>query len=237
VALFVGAEAKYAWPSSLDAALKLLEAVGIEPVLIGVGRDGGYLASSLGLRETAKTLASANLSDLKASGASRLLVLTAGDFFTFSQLYDERLGMRWPKDVELLELTTFLANQVEAGVLKLKSTDDGTTSAYVDPAHAVRVSTRHTAPRRLVAAVIPKNRCELFWRQDRAHPCGNTALQFTQSELADQLNQARLEDAVQVGARRIITEDPGCLSHLNRRAAEFGLHVQGLYELLVESLA
>lgn len=235
-ALFVGDEAKYVWPAMLEAALKLLRSVGVKPVLIGAGRNSGYLASSLGLRKTAQTLASANLDDLKTSGARRLLVLTPGDFFAFSQLYDERLSIRWPKDVQLLEVTTFLADHVKAGGLRLKSAGGKTPCAYVDPTHAVRVPARHEVPRQLLAAVRPEVSRELFWREDRAHPCGNTALQFTQPELATQLTQARLKDAVQSGVQRIITEDPGCLSHMNQYASEFGLRVEGLYEMLAACL-
>ncbi len=237
VALFVGDEAKYVWPMALEAVLKLLRCAGVEPVLIGIGRNNGYLASSLGLSQTAETLAYANLEDLKASSADRLLVLTPGDFFTFSQLYDERLGIDWPQDRELLEVTAFLNDQLEAGALRLKSTGDGIPYVYMDPTHAVRMKTRHAVPRQLLKSVLPTAGLELFWRQERGHPCGNTALQFTQPQLADQLTQARLTDTVQVGARKIITEDPGCLSHLSRHASQFGLTVQGLYELLAECLA
>jgi Fe-S oxidoreductase len=237
VALFVGDEAEHVWPTALEASLKLLQAVGIKVVLIGIGRNNGYLASSLGLRQAAQDLASANLEDLKAIGASRLLVLSAGDFFTFSQLYEERLGISWPKDVELLEVTAFLADQLKVGTLRLRSAGDKAPSAYMDPTNAVRIPTRHAAPRQLVAAVLPKAGRELFWRQERAHPCGNSALQFTQPELADQLTQARLNDALQVGVDQIITEDPGCLSHLSRHASSVGVRVQGLYELLADCLA
>jgi Fe-S oxidoreductase len=77
----------------------------------------------------------------------------------------------------------------------------------------------------------------MFWREGRAHPCGNTALQFTQPAISDQLTQARLADAANVGALRIITEDPGCLAQLNRHAPQFGLQVEGLYEFLANQLA
>jgi Fe-S oxidoreductase len=102
VALFIGDEAEYLWPETIPAVLKLLNACGIEPVLIGNGRSNGFLASSLGFPETAKNIAQANLDDLEASGAKRLLVLSPGDYFAFSQLYDERLGLPWPEEVKLL---------------------------------------------------------------------------------------------------------------------------------------
>jgi len=168
VALFVGDEARYLWPSALDAALSLLRAVGVEPVLIGAGRSNGFLASSLGLPETAKSLAQAMLDDVKASGAPRLLVLSPGDVYTFGRLYTERLGMAWPEGVAVQEVTVLLADKLGAGALKLKPLADERPYAYLDPTHTVRVPDRVEAPRKLLAALYGKPGLEVFWRKDRA---------------------------------------------------------------------
>lgn len=236
VALFVGDEAQYLWPDALDATSKLLAALDVDPVSIGVGRNNGYLASSLGLQAEAKALAQATLDELKTVGAKRLLVLSAGDYFTFSQLYEERLGISWPEDVELVEVSTFLAEQLQAGNLKFKSTKDETPFAYVDPTLSVRLETRHEAPRSLLDAAKGASGVELLWRKERAHPTGNTALQFTRPEIAEKLTHHRLQDAQQVGAQIIYTDDPGTLHKLSEKADQYNLKVQGLYELLAESL-
>ena len=236
VALFVGDETHYLWPGALDSALKLLAALEVDPVLIGVGRNNGYLASSLGLHETAQSLARATLDELKATGAKRLLVLSPGDYYTFSKLYEERLDIPWPEDVELLEVTTFLAEQLEMGILKLKQSTDETPYAYVDPTQAVRVPSRHDAPRKLVNSVFPTSGRELLWRRERAHPVGNTALQFTWPDIAEKLTDARLQDALQCGAKTLISDDPGTLHTLSEKADQFELRVQGLYELLASHL-
>ena len=235
-ALFVGDEAQYLSPGTLTAALTLLKATGVEPALIGIGRNSGYMASSLGLPETAAMLAQTNLAELEVSGAQRLFVLSPGDYFTFKQLYDERLGINLPTGIELLEVSTYLANQFEGGALKLKKSIDTTPYAYVDPTHAVRVPGRHIGPRNLLKAVLQGPACELFWRIERAHPVGNTALQFTKPDIAEKLTRARLEDARQSGAGLLITDDPATCATLDALAGEYGLHVQGLYELLAGQL-
>lgn len=243
VALFVGDEALHLWPAALDAALTLLKAVGVEPVLIGAGRSNGYLASSLGFPDTARRLAEANLADLRATNASTLLVLSPGDLFAFRQLYDERLGIGWPAGVELQEVTLLLAERLAAGELrlgrrKLGGTEGtkGNSYAYIDPAHTVRAPERMAAPRSLLAAVMPGPGVELFWRQERTHPAGSTSLKFANPQLADHLTYARLGDAVQSGARLLLSDDPGTLHALAAHAPRFGVQVQGLYELLVECL-
>jgi Fe-S oxidoreductase len=236
VALFVGDEAHYLWPDALDSALKLLAALDVDPVLIGVGRNSGYLASSLGLHKAAKALAQATLDELDATGANRMFVLSPGDYYTFNQLYEERLGILWSEQVELLEVTAFLAEQFEMGILKLKQSTDETPYAYVDPTQAVRVPSRHDLPRKLLNSVLPTPGRELLWRRERAHPVGNTALQFTWPDIAEKLTDARLQDALQSGAQTLITDDPGTLYKLSEKADQYDLKVQGFYELLVSHL-
>ena len=236
VALFVGDEATYLWPEVLPAVLKLLAATGVTPVLIGAGRNNGYLATSLGFPAAGKALAQAVLDDLRASRARQLLVLSPGDFYAFQTLYDERLGLRWPQDVELKEVSVYLAERLAAGDLAFRKLDETLPYAYVDPAHSVRVTTRYDAPRQLLAAAMPGPGIELFWRRDRTHPAGSTSLKFANPQMADHLTYARLGDAVQVGARLLISEDPGTLTALTAHADRFGVRVQGLYELLAEQL-
>lgn len=237
VALFVGDDAHFLKPELVAAAVRLLRAVGVEPVLIGRGRNTGYLASSLGLPGVAQDLALANLAELEATGARRLFVLSPGEYYAFTQMYDERLDLRVPASVEVVEVVPFLASRLATGELRLRRSEDSTPFAYVDPTHSVRVEKRFPAPRRLLEAVLPDSARELFWRDGRAYPCGDLALQFTQPQIADALTQARLVDAGDVGARTVVTEGPGSLAHLERHAAAHEIEVKGLYELLAEHLA
>jgi Fe-S oxidoreductase len=235
-ALFVGDDAKFLQPAVLDSAIKLLAAAGVKPVLIGIGRSSGYLASSLGFPETAKRLVQTTLEELKASGARRMLVLTPGDYYAFDRLLTDRLEVEWPLDVELQEVISLLDNKLTSGVLKFKSYEDKRPYAYIDPTHSLRVPVRYDAPRRLLEAVMSSSGRELFWRKERTHPCGNGALQFINPHISDHLTYSRLSDAKQAGAQIAITEDPGCLSHLNRHADRFGLHIKSFYELLADHL-
>jgi Fe-S oxidoreductase len=236
VALFVGDQAQYLWPKTLAVVSDLLVTLGINPVMIGLGRNSGYLPSSLGLKDTAILLAQATLAELQATGANRLLVLSPGDYFTFNQLYDERLGIEFPEEVELIELTTLLAELIEGGEIEFNKFSQDIPYAYVDPTHAVRVPGRHEHPRRLLSAVMRGPAKELFWRRERAHPVGSTALQFTRPDIAEKLTLARLQDAQSSGAKLLISDDPGTIYQLEGAAGRFGLEVRGLYDLLFDQL-
>lgn len=236
VALFVGDAARYLWPDGVAGALRLLKAVGIEPALIGVGRNNGYLASSLGFPDTAAALAHATLDEIADVGARQVLVLTPGDYFAFRQLLDERLGVLWPEGLALQEVTVLLAEKLAEGALALNRWDQDTPYAYVDPTHSVRVTGRYDAPRRLLAAVMPGPGRELYWRRERTHPTGSGALRWTNPHIARHLTYARLSGAAEAGARLIFCEDPADLSALSEHAGMFGLRVEGLYERLAQHL-
>ncbi len=236
VALFVGDHAHYLSPGVVDAVLTLLKAVGVEPALIGVGRSNGYLASSLGYRELAAALMRQTLDDLAAVNAESMLVLTPGDLYTFSQLHEERNGLKWPDDVSLQEVVPYLSEFLDAGTIHFDSLNGSAPYAYVDPTHSVRVTGRFDAPRRLLDAVMKAPRVELFWRRERTHPSGDGALQYSQPQIASHLAYSRLGDAVKSGARQIITEDPATLSQLVNHSKRFKLEGKNLYVLLAEQL-
>lgn len=234
--LFVGDEAQYLWPDTVSNVIKVLEAVGIEPVLVGTGHNNGFIPSSLGLYQTARELANSILSELRDCEVKRLFVLSPGDHFTFSKLFEERLDLKWPDNIEIIEVIQFLEDQFENQNLEFKSKKIDIPYAYLDPTHAVRNPTRHEAPRKLLRAVFNGQEKELFWRRERAHPVGSTALQFTKPNLAALLTRARIKDAQESGARLLVCEDPGTLHKMVASNESGDFEIQSLYKLLVDQI-
>lgn len=239
VGLFIGDAARRLGAREIEGVRKLLAAVGITPILIGDGRSSGLLASSLGLTDTATTLARAIVSEVEASGCRELLVLTPGDRFAFERLYRERLHVAWPATVEIKDLVNLLARAHAEGRLAFRppSASDAATFAYHDPCHAPRVDREDSAPRTLLNAALGESHARnLFWRERRAHPCGAIGgLEFTHPEIAAKLADARLADARAAGAAWLITDDPACADHLRSRPQQ-DVTVLGLYELLADRL-
>jgi Fe-S oxidoreductase len=237
VALFVGDTGRYRGAASVDAAISLLRAIGTEVVPVCSGRSSGLLANTLGLTETAETLARAVLEDVEASGAREVFVLAPGDRWTFEYVYSRRLGLKWPATVAIREVTDVLAGAAADGRLRFERRGDDEAYGYHDPCHAPRVASDRAAPRALLGAALGATGVRnLFWRGSRAHPCGAIGgLEFTSPDIARRLAEARLADAASAGARVLITEDPMCLAHLSAHGRD-GLAVSGLYELLASRL-
>jgi Fe-S oxidoreductase len=236
IGLFVGDAALAGQSGTVDAALRLLAKAGVKAVPVAVGRSSGLVASSLGFVDTARTLAAAVLADVSASTCRQLLVLGPGDKFTFERAYASRLGVAWPETVLVREVTALLAEAHASGSLKLRAAGDTRAWAYQEPDHAVRVGPRPW-PRQLLAAALGADAERRPLRRDeRAHPCGLAGgLDLTQPELSRTLAEMRVEDAQAAGAARLITEDPACVQHLRRHAAD-RLEVVDLFELLAAGL-
>ncbi len=180
-------------------------------------------------------LASTLVEQVEAAGAREVLVLAPADAWAIEHVYGARLGVTWPRTVAVREVTSVLADALDQGRLQLTSGDEEAPYAYHDPCHAPRIGRDGQAPRRLLAAALgDAGGRELFWRRERAHPCGAIGgLEFVHPEVAAALAAARHADASAAGAVRLITENPACTHQL---AHHGGLPVVNLYELLAARL-
>ena len=235
-ALFVGGKAGPTGAGEVVAALHLLEAAGMPAVLAGDGRLTGLTASSLGLVDVATRLARDLVAAVEAAGVREVFVLRPADKWAFDYVYPRRLGVEWPSGVAVTELTIALAAACDKGGLQL-SRRDAPPPAYHDPCHGPRIARDAAAPRRLLATIYGDQPApELFWRADRAHPCGAVGgLDVTHPDIALRLTTARIEGAVSAGAATLVTDDPVCLAELRRHAGD-RLDVVGLYSLLRSQL-
>jgi Fe-S oxidoreductase len=238
-ALFVGEAVGHAPAKStgeVAAALQLLEAVGLPAVPVGEGRSTGLAASSLGLVDVATRVARDLVAAVEASGVRDVLVLRPADKWAFEYVYPKRLGVAWPSNVTVTEVTMTLARACNDGDLPL-SRGEGPPPAYHDPCHSPRIARDAAAPRRLLAAIYGDQPApELFWRADRAHPCGAVGgLRLSHPDIARLLTTARIDAACSAGATTLVTDDPACLAELRQHAGA-RLEVTGLYSLLRSQL-
>lgn len=232
-AVFVGAEAAYLRPHTVAAVRRLLDVLGLEHVLVGVGLSSAYLPHALGLRDTARLLVQAALHDIVASGCSRLIMLAPRDRHAFAHILPE-LGLLLPDSVELVDLMALLADGVSTGRLAPRPADLDLT--YHDPALSPLFPSHPGLARRVLAAMTTQPLREMFWRGGRAAPGGAVGgLPFSHPELAAQMTRARLAEAAGTGARWLVSEDAAALAHFAAHGAG-QIQVHGLYDLLAEQI-
>jgi Fe-S oxidoreductase len=109
--------------------------------------------------------------------------------------------------------------------------------AYHDPCHAPRIHRDGSAPRRLLGHALGREGArDLFWRGERAQPCGAVGgLELTHPDIASALAASRLADAAAAGARRLVTDDVACWDQLSGHGAN--PDVLSLYDVLAERAA
>jgi Fe-S oxidoreductase len=229
VGLFIGAATTAERPQAVEAAIKLLDAAGIEHTLVSTSRSGVYLPYALGLWDTAATLAKDTLEEIACKGVKKIITLSREDAHAFQHIYKE-IGVDLPAELQVLELIEWLAGALASGSLHPGMLDlEG--YVYHDPAHTPRISGGAATSRKVLAEVTGAKVGEMLWRERVAAPAGTVGgFQWTQPALAEKLTRARIEEAKSAGAAGIVTEDPQCAAQLARYAE--GLPVVNLVELL-----
>lgn len=234
-ALVVGDAAFCLSQASFEAAVVLLNEIGVLAMPVAVGRSTGWLPSALGLEDTARTLGEALIAEVAATEAREVFVMSPADRWAIEHVYRDRLGLEWPADVAVRDLTSLLKEAHRDGRLRLQPPSGLMPPfAYHDPCHAPRLARNHAAPRALLEAALGEEAARpLFWREGRAHPCGAIGgLDYTHPGIASALAASRGADARAAGAEWLITEDPACERQLRAHAG--GLEVRGLYEVLAQ---
>jgi Fe-S oxidoreductase len=231
--LFVGDAAHFLKPHVVDAAEKLLRAVGVEPIRFGEGRSSGYLPYSVGLWETARRLAQETVLGLQELGAARVVVLSTYDAHALKHVYAE-LDVALPENLNITTLVDDLATASAGDKLKIKPRH-GVSYTYHDPAQAVRLKGHGLNARVLATEVMGSEPREMLYRETLATPVGNSGgLAFTQPALAETLARTRIQEAKATGAEIVLTDDPLDTATLEKYAD--GIQVLNLFEVLAEQV-
>src|SRR5438874_4307325 len=107
VGLFVGAATTAERPQSVEAAIKLLDAAGVEHTLISTGRSGVYLPYTLGLWDTATALAKETLEEIAGQGVKKVITLSREDTHAFQHIYGE-IRVDLPAELQIIEFIEWL---------------------------------------------------------------------------------------------------------------------------------
>ena len=210
-----------------DAAIKLLNATGVKPRIMGLkccGHDELWQGNS----EEFERLKDHNTKALKESGIKTLVTTCAECTRTFAVDYE--------LDIEVLHISQFLERNQD----KLKLKGSGTVT-YHDPCRLGRHMEVFDAPRNLIAQVDGVNMVELENTREDCQCCGVSAWLGCSTE-SKALLVNKLEEAEQTGAATLLTTCTKCLAHLNcvlnekPPLKEFKITVQDLTTFLAEKL-
>ncbi len=238
VALLTGCIMSTAFANVHDATIRVLQKNGCDVLLPPDQGCCGALHVHSGDMEGGRQLARTNIAAFEGLGIDAIIINAAGCGSTLKE-YGHLLAddSHWHERAatfaaRIKDVHEFLAgielNRRALGSLPVRVT-------YQEPCHLAHAQRITAQPRTLLAA-IPG--LELREMPESALCCGSAGIyNITQPEMAQQLGQRKVTNALKTGAEVIATGNPGCALQLANELRRQGQEVQVRYivELLDEA--
>jgi Fe-S oxidoreductase len=239
VAYFVGCVGSL-FPRSYGvprAFVEILEKTGTDYALLG-GLEWccGYPMFINGELSLAEALIHHNVEKVHALSANRVVFTCPSCYHIWSHIYPEVLGREL--DTELLHATEFLAHSMDEGTLRLEGSFARTVT-YHDPCDLGRKSSVFDAPRRVLSQVPGLTLVEMQENRENAHCCGGGGnLESHNADLAQQVAQRRVQQAVDTGAEVIVSACQQCERTLTNaaRASRVRMRVMDMSEIVLRAM-
>jgi len=221
---------------STDAArdaVRLMNAIGIVPVVSDDERCCGADLLLNGDEESFRKLAEVNVQVIADSGAQRAIFACPEGYNAFRNDYPCYVG---PLPFEVVHLSQLLVEHL--GEIELSELAE--TVTYHDPCRLGRYLGMYDEPRQVIQAIPGIELAEM--RKNRANAiCCGSAGWVNCGQCAKGIQMTRLRQAQATGAGRMITACPKCRIHfscaLKDAGDEFTLELEDLMSLLARALA
>ncbi|MHB8835352.1 MAG: (Fe-S)-binding protein [Candidatus Methylomirabilia bacterium] len=218
------------------AALRILNRLGIAPVLLEQERSSGHDLLFAGDLEGFRRLAQHNAAAMRAAGVTRV-VTTCAESYHVLALHYRRVVPGFSPDVE--HFATFLERELAGRDVEFHAIPGRVT--YHDPCRLGRMSGVIDAPRRLLSRIPGLELAEMRHHGAKALCCGTSAwVRCGATNKAIQL--ARLGEAVATDSAALATACPKCVIHLRCAQADLpagpikSLALADITEILAQSL-
>lgn len=215
--------------TSAHSVLRVLNRIGIEPVISNQERCCGHDAFWSGDEATFKTLARHNIELIRSSGAKYVLFSCPEGYMTFKTQYPRFFGQL---PFEILYLTAFLERELRHQPLPLRaSANDAIT--FQDPCRLGRWSGDYDSPRHILQRIPATRLIEMERSRENALCCGTSAWMAC-GHCSKAIQTQRLHEAAETGAETLITACPKCQIHLTcaLNDLETELQIKDIYTYL-----
>lgn len=190
---------------SARSALRLLNHLGIRPVVLDSERFSGHDLLWTGNVEAFRRLAERNLEAIRESGARKLIVSSPEDYYTLAVSYRETFG---GLGFEVCHISELLAENLS----RLRFKEWKAVITYHDPCRLGRGMLVYDPPRELLRAIPGVRLVEMEHARERSLCCGTSC--WTGCNRYSKLMQlGRLREAAATGAATLVTSCWECALH------------------------
>ena len=185
--------------------VKILNYLGIEPVVMDNERCCGHDLYWLGKLDMFDKLGKLNLEAIEETGAKTVVTACPECAVSLKQLYKERLGS---VSFQVKHIAEIVAENIDQ--MKFKNLD--LEVSYQDPCRLGRYLNVYDAPRQAMTAIPGVKVKEMAHSRKSAICCGTT--NWTNCDVVSkQIQQSRLKEAKEAGAETLVTACPKCQIH------------------------
>jgi heterodisulfide reductase subunit D len=187
-------------------SIKILNALGIEPMVLPNERCCGHDLLWTGDVETFKKLAQFNAQMIKESGAKKIVFSCPEGYRTFKLDYPNYVDL----GCEVLHISELLVEKIGQSGVKFKEIKKNVT--YQDPCRLGRHLGIYEPPREIIKAIPGIKLTEMEHSGDESICCGTSAWTNCGS-YSKKIREERLLEAKATGAELMITACPKCQIH------------------------
>jgi heterodisulfide reductase subunit D len=219
------------------SAVRILNAVGIEPQLLADERCCGHDLYWQGNMEAFQELAELNLEAISRSGAKRIITTCPECAYTLRTTYRQEVE---DPGVEVFHLTEYLSRTGFSDGLGGRPDGTGGTATYQDPCRLGRYAGIYQEPRDLLAGTGTVL-IEMEHTREKGICCG-TSCWTSCGQTNKRIQVERLLEARKTGAQMLVTACPKCQIHLKcaqggpNRVEGIDIPIRDLTTILAESI-
>ncbi len=187
--------------------LKMLNKLGIEPVVSDEERCCGHDMLWSGNVDLFKELAAFNIELMRRCGCKKVIFGCPEGYITFKHYYPMYFE---DLDFEVVHFYDLVGKQIKEGAFQLGPVEH--TVTYHDPCRLGRMAGIYEEPREIIASIPGMNLVEMERNRENAVCCG-VSCWANCSTYSKQIQMDRLKEAEGTGADILITACPKCNIH------------------------
>ncbi len=210
---FAGCTASYVENDIGMASVRLLDAAGVDFTYLGERESccGTPMLVAGKWDLFAETLKK-NIQAVKDAGADTVISSCPACDMMWRHVYPEwakKLGIEY--HITAKHYSEVVAEKIQAGEFRFP--ENGRSRVRVtwhDSCHIGRVSGVYEPPRQLIQAVPGVEFVEMPFNREQAHCCGSVLTLIKEPPVAAEIGKTRLDEAVEVGAEKVLALCPCC---------------------------
>ena len=218
-AYFAGCTASYVEPDIAMASVRLLDAAGVDFTYVGEKESCcGIPMLAAGKWDIFEETFKKNLKVMKEAEVDTVIASCPACNLMWRQVYPEwakKLGMEY--GITAKHYSEVLAQKIRSGEFSFPSPSASNdkqkavvTVTWHDSCHIGRASGVYEPPREVIQAIPGVNLVEMHHNREAGHCCGSVLTLIKDPPVAAELGKTRLDEALEVGAEKVLALCPCC---------------------------